>query len=44
MKSSRKDFICLLPAAAFFGSSGVLDVLRPALRSGSHPCLAFALG
>ena len=44
MKSNRMAFLYLLPAAVFFGNSLVIEGLRPAFRSGSHPYLAFVLG
>ena len=44
MKSNARAFLYLLPAVVFFGNSLVIEGLRPALRSGSHPYLAFVLG
>lgn len=44
MKSKGRAFLYLLPAVIFFGNSLVIEVLRPAFRSGSHPFLAFVLG
>lgn len=44
MKSNRRAVIYLLPAMVLFCNSLVIEVLRPAFRSGAHPYLAFVLG
>lgn len=44
MKSNRRTFLYLLPAVVFFCNGLVIESLRPAFRSGSHPYLAFVLG
>ena len=44
MKSNRRALIYLLPAMVFFCNSLVIEGLRPAFRSGSHPYLGFVLG
>lgn len=44
MKSKGRALLYLLPAVIFFANSLVIEVLRPAFRSGSHPFLAFVLG
>jgi hypothetical protein len=44
MKSKARAVLYLLPAVVFFGNSLVIEGLRPAFRSGSHPYVAFVLG
>ncbi|HYN42144.1 MAG TPA: hypothetical protein VE129_10230, partial [Thermoanaerobaculia bacterium] len=42
--SKGRALLYLLPAVIFFANSWVIEGLRPACRSGSHPFLAFVLG
>jgi hypothetical protein len=44
MKSKGRAFLYLLPSIVSFSNSLVIEVLRPAFGSGSHPFLAFVLG
>lgn len=44
MKSKGRAVLYLLPAVISVGNSLVIEGVRPAFRSGSHPRLAFVLG